>query len=84
MDELTYKRMKLIKDIVRNPLFDEAMKVVRADILDEIGRSDYSETVSREFLYLEVQALARIVGRFKTIANDVVHTEARAQAVGAV
>ena len=79
MDELTYKRMKLIKDIVRNPLFDDAVKAVRADVLSALADTGLEAAEEREYYYLEILALSRIVGKLRTIANDVVHAEDQAQ-----
>lgn len=64
-----FRQKKLLKDVVDNPLFDGALKEVRAMIIDELMLAPTSEL--REELYFEAKLLYRLNGRLRAIANDV-------------
>jgi hypothetical protein len=73
MDELRYKRAKIIKDLMASPLFAEVIKAVTLDIAVQLLAESSAE--QRTELYYESKALTRVVGRLQTIANEVTMIE---------
>lgn len=75
VDDLKFRRMTLIRDLVDNPLFAEIMSETRTQIALDMLKTP-NET-DRANLYHEARALERVQRNLTTIANAVRKTEGR-------
>jgi hypothetical protein len=82
MDDLRYRRAKLLKDLMASPVFTEACHAVMQDIAVEMMASKPAEKELREALYYENEAFARLVGRLTAIANETVMTDNKKDLAG--
>lgn len=83
VDEIKYRRLRMIKDMMANPLFNEAMNNIMVQMAAEVFVTNPEEADKRENLYYEQRALGRIIGRMQAMANEATHVEGQAQPKGA-
>ncbi len=69
MDELKFRRMSLIRDIVDNPLFNEIMAETKATLAQKMLSTE--DEAKRNELYHEGKALDRVRKSLTAIANAV-------------
>jgi hypothetical protein len=79
MDDLRYRKCKLLKDLLSNPLMNEAMAEAHLDIINRILASDPIDKEGREALYNESRAFTRITGRLTSLANEAIMEEDKVQ-----
>jgi len=77
IDELRYKRLKLIKDLTRNPLFKDIEAEIRMNIASEFLSTAGGEGLIRDQLYAEGKAFDRLLGRLQALANEVTVEESK-------
>lgn len=77
IDELRYRRLRMIKDLMSNPLFGSAMAEVRQSIAQELLATKTMDCEAREDLYMESIALDRIIGRLTSLANECTYAEGK-------
>jgi len=69
-DDLRYRRCKLMRDLVNNPLYRDVEAQIRLDISNEFLATSGGDGPVRESLYLEGKALDRVIGRILALANE--------------
>ena len=79
IDEVRFKRCKILRDLLANPLMNEAMANVHMDIINELLMTDPVDKEDREALYNESKAFTRLTGRLQSLANEAIVEEAQAQ-----
>jgi len=77
IDELRYKRLKLIKDLMKNPAFNEVFHMILQQIAAEMFTTNPEETVKRENLYNEQRAVGRVLGMLQALANEATVEESK-------
>lgn len=75
VDELRYRRLRMIKDLIANPLFASAINEVRMSIAQDLISTKSNNRELREDLYMESVALSRILGKLTALANEATHAE---------
>jgi hypothetical protein len=81
MDELRFKRCKILRDLLANPMMNEAMANVHVDIINELLMTEPSLREEREALYNESKAFQRLTGRLQALANEATVEESKAQKI---
>lgn len=69
MDDLKFRRMSLIRDVVDNPLFAEIMAETKATLAQKMLATEDAD--ARNALYHEGKALDRVRKSLTAIANAV-------------
>lgn len=64
-----YKKKKMVKDMIDNPLFKQIVDEIRAEYADMMLSSE--EEKVRQSLYSQAKALDKLVGHLTAIANEV-------------
>lgn len=67
MDDIELANLKLIRDIVDNPLFNDMVSNMKRAIADKMLETEKEE--ARDRLYSEAKALDRLVGELTSLAN---------------
>jgi hypothetical protein len=67
MNDIELANLKLIRDIVDNPLFNTLLNNMKRDIADKMLVTEQEEV--RDRLYSEAKAIDRLVGELVSAAN---------------
>ena len=67
MNDAEISNLKLIRDIVDNPLFNTLLNNMKRDIADKMLTSEQEEV--RDRLYSEAKAIDRLAGELVSAAN---------------
>lgn len=70
MDEKRYNRCLVLRELMKSPLFEEAVQAVKDDISRETMATKRDEYRKREDLFNEYQGLDRLVGKLNEIAAE--------------
>lgn len=61
-----------LKELVGSPLYDETVKEIKKDILDELVNTNIGELQKREALYFEYRGFEKIVERLTSRVGELV------------
>ena len=70
MDEIRYKRCRILRDLLASPMMNEAMATTHVDIINALLRTEPIDHEAREALYYESKAFTRLTGNLQSIANE--------------
>jgi hypothetical protein len=76
MDDLAFRRREMLKNLLDDPLFKEAIDDVSTDLMSAIRSTGMQQSDLRENYYFEFLALERIVGKLNAYAGEVVFVRA--------
>jgi hypothetical protein len=72
-NEQRFNACKAIKTLIDNPLFEDAVSAIRADLGEAMLDADVSE--DRDDIYNENQGLERLLDKLRSMANEAVMAE---------
>jgi hypothetical protein len=72
LDDRGVRLRQNLKTLMENPLFDEAIKDIKQDILVEIMSSEPKEVQKREYGYQQFHTVDKIVGKLNAYVGDLV------------
>jgi len=81
MDDKRYNRCLAIREMMKNPLWEEAVMQVNNDIQREAMATKPEEKRLREDLYSEHVALGRLLGRLYELGNEATVIEEKVERV---
>ena len=70
MDEIRYKRCRILRDLLASPMMNEAMATTHVDIINELLMTEPTDLENREALYYESKSFTRLTGRLQSLANE--------------
>jgi hypothetical protein len=76
-DDIRYRHCKQIREMLANPMMNEAMATIHVDLMNELLSTDPADKQKREDVFFESKALSRIVGRLQSMANEATVEESK-------